>query len=310
MPYEDNKLINHLDSLVSESRNPSSFNLDQMTSSQIVELMNREDAQVPLAIAKCHKEIAAAIDCITDVLSLGGRLIYIGAGSSGRLGILDAVECPPTFSTDPGKILGIIAGGNQAIFKAVEGAEDDIEQGKQDLRNINFLSNDILVGIAASGRTPYVLGALDFASKLGAKTIGISCNPNSEIASRCEINICTDVGPEILTGSTRLKSATAQKQILNMLTTASMVRSGKVYQNLMVDVKASNKKLRARAIKIVMQATNSSREVSEKALLQSETSVKQAILQILAGVSPKKAKDALNLNNGFLRISIKSLRGE
>lgn len=221
--------------------------------------------------------------------------------------MLDAVECPPTFGVSHQQVIGIIAGGNQAIYKAVEGAEDDTELGKQDLNNIEFSSKDVLVGIAASGRTPYVIGALDHAREIGAKTVSLTCNPGAVIANHSDINICPVVGPEALTGSTRMKSGTAQKLVLNMLTTASMIRSGKSYENLMVDVNASNKKLYARAIRIVMQATDCDRLTAENALKQTQFKAKLAILHILRGVEPTAGQQILDGQQGFLRRAVNQL---
>lgn len=300
-------LLTQLNSMVSEERNPESMEIDLMDSTQILQTMNKQDQLVPIAIQACIPDIALAVDKIEAAFKLGGRLIYVGAGTSGRLGVLDAVECPPTFSVDSSQVVGIIAGGNQAIYKAVEGAEDDLELAKRDLQEIDFNAKDVLVGIAASGRTPYVIGALHYASSLKAQTVSLTCNPDSIIASHADISICPVVGPEILTGSTRLKSGTAQKLVLNMLTTAAMIRTGKSYQNLMVDVNASNEKLYARAIRIVMQATKCERQTAEDALQKTSYKAKPAILQILTGVDAKQAESILKENDGFLRKSVNSL---
>lgn len=300
-------LLSQLNTMVSEERNPNTMNIDLMDSKQILTAINNEDKSVPLAINNCLEPISKAVDFIVESFSQGGRLIYIGAGTSGRLGVLDAVECPPTFGVSHQQVIGIIAGGNQAIYKAVEGAEDDTELGKQDLNNIEFSSKDVLVGIAASGRTPYVIGALDHARGIGAKTVSLTCNPGAVIANHSDINICPVVGPEALTGSTRMKSGTAQKLVLNMLTTASMIRSGKSYENLMVDVNASNKKLYARAIRIVMQATDCDRLSAENALKQTQFKAKLAILHILTGVEPTAGQQILDGQQGFLRRAVNQL---
>lgn len=308
---EDNKiklaLLSQLNNMVSEERNPSSMQIDLMPTKEILKAINQEDIKVPNAIERCIEPIAQAVDAIVTSFKQGGRLIYIGAGTSGRLGILDAVECPPTFGVSSKQVVGIIAGGNQAIYKAVEGAEDDPELGKQDLIDNEFSPKDVLVGLAASGRTPYVLGALDHARSIGAVTVSVACNPNSVIEQYADINICPVVGPEVLTGSTRMKSGTAQKQILNMLTTASMIRSGKSFENLMVDVNASNKKLYARAIRIVMQATQCDRIVAEEALQKTQFKAKLAILHVLTGVEPTQGQLILDQHGGFLRAAVQSL---
>ncbi|HAS4358813.1 TPA: N-acetylmuramic acid 6-phosphate etherase, partial [Vibrio cholerae] len=244
-------LIAALSHLVSEGRNPDTMDIDLLSSQEIVERLNQQDKQVPLAVEAVLPQIAQAVDKITAAFKQGGRLIYLGAGTSGRLGVLDASECPPTFGVSDQMVIGLIAGGKEAMFTAQEGAEDNATLGAHDLQQIDFSSKDVLVGIAASGRTPYVIGALEYANDLGATTIALSCNPDSPIAEIAQIAISPVVGPEALTGSTRLKSGTAQKLVLNMLTTASMIRLGKSYQNLMVDVRATNRKLIARAVRIV-----------------------------------------------------------
>jgi len=303
----DPVLLQQLNNMMSEERNPDSKQIDLMDSKGILQLINNEDKKVPLAVERCIEPMSEAVDCIVNAFNKGGRLIYIGAGTSGRLGILDAVECPPTFSVSAKQVVGIIAGGDQAIYKAVEGAEDNKELGKQDLLGIKFNQNDILVGIAASGRTPYVIGALDYANQLGAKTVCVVCNEDSEISKHADIVICPVVGAEVLTGSTRLKSGTAQKLVLNMLSTASMIRTGKSYENLMVDVSATNKKLYMRAIRIVMQATECDATTAEQALIKTNLKVKLAILHILTGIDSEQGQVALLQNEGFLRRSVVSL---
>lgn len=294
-------LISALSSLVSEGRNPDTMDIDLLPTQKIVERLNSQDKQVPLAVEKVVPEIALAVDKITEAFKKNARLIYIGAGTSGRLGVLDASECPPTFGVSSEMVIGLIAGGQQAMFKAVEGAEDSDTLGETDLININLTPDDVLVGIAASGRTPYVIGALEYANQIGTTTVALSCNPDSPIAEIATIAISPVVGPEALTGSTRLKSGTAQKLVLNMLTTASMIRLGKSYQNLMVDVKASNKKLSARAIRIVMQATDCSTTVAKNSLKETNFDVKLSILTILTGMDVQQAKVQLDKQNGFLR---------
>ncbi|MCC4235088.1 N-acetylmuramic acid 6-phosphate etherase [Vibrio anguillarum] len=299
-------LLSALSHLISEGRNPDTMDIDLLSAQEIVERLNQQDKHVPLAVEKVIPEIALAVDRITYAFKHGGRLIYIGAGTSGRLGVLDASECPPTFGVSDQMVIGLIAGGKEAMFSAKEGAEDCAELGIQDLKSIHFTDQDVVVGIAASGRTPYVIGALEYANDLGATTIALSCNPDSPIAELAQIAISPVVGPEALTGSTRLKSGTAQKLVLNMLTTASMIRLGKSYQNLMVDVKATNRKLIARAVRIVMQATDCERAEAEYLLAQSNNNVKVAILMHLTGLSYAEAMDKLTESDGFLRRAMES----
>ncbi|EQA13799.1 N-acetylmuramic acid 6-phosphate etherase [Glaesserella parasuis SW140] len=253
---------------------------------------------MPLVIEKVLPQIAQAVEKIVEAFQQGGRLVYIGAGTSGRLGVLDASECPPTFGVSPEMVKGIIAGGERALRHPIEGAEDNKEAGKQDLQAVEFSQKDVLVGIAASGRTPYVLGALAYAKQLGATTVSIASNPNSAMSQIADIVIDTVVGAEVLTGSSRMKSGTAQKLVLNMLTTASMILIGKCYQNLMVDVQASNQKLVARAIRIVMQATECSREIAETTLVLAENNAKLAIMMILADLDKDGAEQLLSQQQG------------
>ncbi|MGF1910487.1 N-acetylmuramic acid 6-phosphate etherase [Vibrio kasasachensis] len=297
-------LIAALSHLVSEGRNPDTMDIDLLSSLEIITRINQQDKLVPLAVEKVLPEIAQAIDKITEAFKAGGRLIYMGAGTSGRLGVLDASECPPTFGVSDKMVIGLIAGGPEAILKAKEGAEDSLELGVEDLKNINFNTKDVVVGIAASGRTPYVIGALRYANQLGATTVALSCNPDSAIATEAQIAISPVVGPEALTGSTRLKSGTAQKLVLNMMSTASMIRLGKSYQNLMVDVKATNEKLVARAARIVMQATECDKSVATQALEKTCCDVKLAILMILTGMDIDTAKLQLIEKEGFLRRAV------
>lgn len=294
-------LLQTLTQLVTEQRNPNSMDLDQLSALEIVQLMNNEDKQVPLAIEKCLPQIAQTVEKVVAAFQSGGRLIYIGAGTSGRLGVLDASECPPTFGVSPEMVKGIIAGGDKALRNPIEGAEDNPQAGMNDLQSIDFSAKDVLVGLAASGRTPYVMGALHYAKSLGATTISIASNPNCAMSQLSDIAIETVVGAEVLTGSSRLKSGTAQKLVLNMLTTASMVLIGKCYQNLMVDVQASNQKLIARAVRIVMQATDCSKSEAESALQAADNHAKLAIMMILANVKRAEAERLLAENHGRFR---------
>jgi len=298
-------LLQTLSTLITEQRNPNSMHVDSLSALEIVQLMNQEDKQVPLAIEKCLPQIAQAVECIVAAFQQGGRLVYIGAGTSGRLGVLDASECPPTFGVSPEMVKGIIAGGERALRHPIEGAEDSKTQAEVDLQTIQFSSKDVLVGIAASGRTPYVIGALEYAKSLGSVTISIASNPNSAMANIVDIAIDTVVGPEVLTGSSRLKSGTAQKLVLNMLTTASMILMGKCYQNLMVDVQASNEKLKARAIRIVMQATDCDKTLAEETLKQADQNAKLAIMMILSGLDRVQAEALLEKHQGKLQLALK-----
>lgn len=298
-------LLQTLSTLITEQRNPNSMHVDSLSALEIVQLMNQEDKQVPLAIEKCLPQIAQAVECIVAAFQQGGRLVYIGAGTSGRLGVLDASECPPTFGVSPEMVKGIIAGGERALRHPIEGAEDSKSQAVVDLQTIQFSSKDVLVGIAASGRTPYVIGALEYAKSLGSVTVSIASNPNSAMANIVDIAIDTVVGPEVLTGSSRLKSGTAQKLVLNMLTTASMILMGKCYQNLMVDVQASNEKLKARAIRIVMQATDCDKALAEETLKQAVQNAKLAIMMILSGLDRAQAEALLEKHQGKLQLALK-----
>lgn len=297
-------ILKSLSTLITEQRNPHSINVDRLSALDIVRLMNNEDKQVTLAIEHCLPQIAQAVELIVLAFQKGARLVYLGAGTSGRLGVLDASECPPTFGVSDEMVKGIIAGGERAIRHPVEGAEDNKQAAVEDLTGITLSANDVLVGIAASGRTPYVIGGLEYAKSLGATTISITSNPNSTMANITDISIETIVGAEVLTGSSRLKSGTAQKMVLNMLTTASMILMGKCYENLMVDVKASNEKLKARAIRIVMQATECEQAFAEKALLEAEQNAKLAIMMILSNLPKEKAQALLEKHQGKLRAAL------
>ena len=295
----------NLAGMSTETRNSRTMDLDIMTPLEIVTVMNEEDARVPEAIKPQLNNIAQCVTWAAQSIEAGGRLIYMGAGTSGRLGVLDAAECPPTFGVSPETVVGLIAGGDKAFIKAVEGAEDSAELGRQDLVSIGLTSRDLVVGIAASGRTPYVLGGLEYAQNMGCHTVGISCNPGSAVGKAAELAIEVVPGPECLTGSTRLKAGTAQKLILNMISTATMVRCGKAFQNLMVDVVPTNEKLRGRAENIVMEATGTTRERAKEALLQSGDKVKTAILMILVGCGREEAEQKLEKTNGHIREAMK-----
>lgn len=295
----------NLAGMSTEARNSRTMDLDIMTPLEIVTVMNEEDARVPEAIKPQLNNIAQCVSWATQSIEAGSRLIYMGAGTSGRLGVLDAAECPPTFGVSPETVVGLIAGGDKAFIKAVEGAEDSAELGRQDLVNIGLTSQDLVVGIAASGRTPYVLGGLEYAKEMGCHTVGISCNPGSAVGGAAELAIEVVPGPECLTGSTRLKAGTAQKLILNMISTATMVRCGKAFQNLMVDVVPTNEKLRVRAENIVMEATGVAREQAKEALLQAGDKVKTAILMILVGCGREEAEEKLKKTNGHIREAMK-----
>lgn len=290
-----------LSNLVTESRNHHSEHIDTLSTLEMLKVINNEDKKVPFAVEATLPHIARLVDKVVTAFSQGGRLIYCGAGTSGRLGILDASECPPTYGTPHDMVIGLIAGGHKAILQAVENAEDNVQLGAEDLRQLNFNAKDVLVGIAASGRTPYVIGALEYARSLGAVTGAISCNPDSPIAQRADIAITPIVGPEVVTGSSRMKAGTAQKLVLNMITTGAMIKMGKVFGNLMVDVEATNAKLIERQIRIVMQATECDRATAEQALAQCQRHCKTAILMILAGVNAQQATQLLAQNKGVIR---------
>lgn len=282
-----------LSAIKTEQKNKRTENIDMLATWEILNLMNEEDKKVAFAVEKEIGNIEKAVDIIYEKLSKGGRLIYCGCGTSGRLGILDAVECPPTFGTDPELVQAIIAGGINAFVKAVEGAEDDYDLGERDLKAIQFTKQDVLVGIAASGRTPYVIGAVKYAKSIGAKTVSVTCCPGSELNSLTEISIAPQTGAEVITGSTRLKGGTAQKLVLNMLSTSVMIKLGKVYGNLMVDVKATNEKLLERTVSIVSSATGVGEETARKVLSQCDNSAKTAIVMIKCNYGKEEAENAL-----------------
>jgi N-acetylmuramic acid 6-phosphate etherase len=297
---------NTLGKLTTEARNPLSVGLDSLSAFEIVQLINAEDAKVAQAVGAVAAEIAEAIDIIADRLSQGGRLIYTGAGTSGRLGVLDAAECPPTFNTGPELILGLIAGGPEGLLRAIEGAEDSTDMGREDLQNLALSDLDVVVGIAASGRTPYVIGGLDYAREIGAFAIGFSCNQDAALKPHADLNIIPLVGPEVLSGSTRLKAGTATKMVLNMLTTGAMVRMGKTYSNLMVDLCATNEKLGERAQRIVKELTDCTGSEAGELLQHCDGEVKTAIVSQNLGISPQAARTRLESVGGHLRRALES----
>lgn len=293
-----------LEKIDTEQRNEKSAQIDCVPVLEMVRIMNEEDKKVPQAVEQVLPQIAEASEIIYGQLRNGGRLIYVGCGTSGRLGVLDAAECPPTFGTDYELVQALMAGGEGAFVKAVEGAEDDKELGVSDLQKINFSSKDALVGIAASGRTPYVIGAMEYAKTLGAPVIAVTCCPDSEIDRMADIGIAPAPGPEVITGSTRLKSGTAEKMVLNMISTTVMIQMGKVYGNLMVDVKATNEKLVERTIRIVRTCTDASVEDAKAALEKCDYSAKTAIVMLLLGISAEEAEAALKENDNRIRQTI------
>lgn len=294
-----------LSRLTTEARNPDTMQLDEMTPLEIAQTMNREDENVVSAVKDVLLEIATAITWATESLSAGGRIIYIGAGTSGRLGVLDAVECPPTFGVSPEVVVGLIAGGSGAFVKAVEGAEDSMTLCEEELKKIHLQAKDIVIGLAASGRTPYVIGGLRYAKAVGCKTVAIACNKGSEVGVEAQLAIEPTPGPEVLTGSTRLKAGTAQKMVLNMISTGSMVGIGKAYQNLMVDVKQSNEKLVIRAQNITMTATDCTREEAKQALEEADGHVKTAIVMILTNCDASTAKEKISRAGGKIHQAMK-----
>lgn len=296
-----------LEKLMTETRNQNTLNIDKVSTLEMVKMINNEDKKVAVAVEAELPRIAEAIDEIAIRMNKGGRLIYIGAGTSGRLGILDASECPPTYGVSEELVQGVIAGGHEAIFRAKEGAEDSKELALEDLKNKKITENDIIVGLAASGRTPYVIGGLEYANEVGAMTIAITCNAGSEVSKAAKISIAPVVGPEVVTGSTRLKSGTAQKLVLNMLSTGAMIKLGKVYGNLMVDVKATNEKLVERAKKIVCEATGVTREEAGKYLGETNSDVKLSIFMILSKLEKEEARKVLEKNKGYISEALKNI---
>lgn len=293
-----------LETLTTEAFRPELAGIDRLPTLEIASIMNGEDATVPAAVAACLPQIAAAIDDIAQRMARGGRLVYAGAGTAGRLGVLDASECPPTFDTDPSRVVGLIAGGPGAMVTSVEGAEDSRELAVKDLDALELTDRDTVVGVSASGRTPYAVGAVEHARARGSLTVGLSCNAGSALAAAADHGIEIVVGPELLTGSTRLKAGTAQKLVLNMFSTITMIRLGKTYGNLMVDLRASNDKLRARSRRIVALATGATDEDVERALAATDGEVKNAILTILGGVDGPSAARLLAESEGHLRTAL------
>ena len=293
-----------LKSLKTESRNPDTMDIDMLDTENILKKINNEDKKVALAVESELPHVAKAVDMVVQSIRHGGRVFYVGAGTSGRLGTLDASECPPTYGVSPELFQGVIAGGTKALYSSIEGAEDDRKQGKTDLIAHNVTGGDIVVGIAASGRTPYALGAMEYGRGIGCGTVGIACNKGSEMEGLADVMIAPEVGPEAVTGSTRMKAGTAQKMVLNMISTASMIKLGKVYTNLMVDMKPSNEKLKARAINIVRIATDSTEESVKTALEESGNNVKTAILMLLKDITKEQAGQELKKADGFIRKAI------
>jgi N-acetylmuramic acid 6-phosphate etherase len=294
--------------LITEQINQKSQGIDQMDVINVLTCINEEDKKIADAVEKVLPSIARAVELIVTSIKNGGRLMYIGAGTSGRLGVLDASECPPTFNTHPELVKGIIAGGETALRNAVEGVEDLEEQGLEDLKKENLNQNDVVVGIAASGQTPYVIGGLKYAQRIGAKTISLACNPESMIGEHADVAIEVIVGPEILSGSTRLKSGTAQKMVLNMLSTASMIQLGKIYNNLMVDLQASNHKLKTRAIRIITLLTDSNEDQAKTLLEQSDWNVKEALVMFKANIDRRKAQEYLEISEGRAALAIEKAK--
>ncbi len=305
------KLFKEISSLQTEQRNDSSMNIDTASVGEILNIINVEDKTVPSAVEKEIPYIVKAVDLIVESIKSGGRLFYFGAGTSGRLGVIDAAECPPTFGTDPELVQGYIAGGNEAMFRAQEGAEDYEENGAGDVVKAGITIKDIVCGIAASRRTPYVIGAVKKAKEIGAKTLYLTCNPRSDFdIKEVDVAICPNVGPEVIMGSTRMKSGTAQKLVLNMLTTASMIRLGKVYENMMIDLQMTNKKLVERSKRIIMTITGLSYEESENYLENAGGQVKTALVMIIANVSRDAALELLKRSDGFVRKAIELKLGQ
>ena len=292
--------MTQFDKLPTEQRNPNTENIDRLSTIDMVRRINDEDKKVAFAVERELDSIALAVDAIAEALAGGGRLIYCGCGTSGRLGVLDAAECPPTYSTDPEMVKGVMAGGESAMFRAAEGAEDNAEAGRKDMEELGLSGKDVLVGIAASGRTPYVLGAMKYASELGAKTVAVTCNKSSQMNQVADISIGVEPGPEVITGSTRMKCGTAEKMVLNMLSTGTMIKLGKVYGNLMVDVMPTNEKLVRRAVSIVATAANVDEELAKSTLEECGFSVKTAIVMLICGLNADEAKAELDKNGGVI----------
>ncbi len=311
--FRSKNLFDQLESLATEQRNPASMDIDARSITEILTIINSEDKKIALAVEKEISYVANAVELVVQAFKKGGRLIYVGAGTSGRLGVLDAVECPPTFGTDPEIVQGLIAGGKRAMFRAQEGAEDKEENGAKDINDKNVLANDVVCGIAASLRTPYVVGAVKRAKERGAATIYVTTNPRArlesaefaELAAAIDVAICPEVGPEVIMGSTRMKSGTAQKLVLNMITTTAMIRLGKVYENMMIDLQMTNQKLRERAKRVVMTITGVSYEEAADYLERANWHVKTTLVMIKTGVGREEAKTRLEKADGFVRAAIK-----
>jgi N-acetylmuramic acid 6-phosphate etherase len=301
---EDRRVFDEIASLVTESRNPRSERIDVLPTEEALEMINDEDATVPAAVRREIPRIAEAVDLVVSAVGGGGRLIYVGAGTSGRLGVLDAAECPPTFGTDPAKVRGVIAGGRKALVRAVEGAEDDANGGRREIENLAVGAGDVVMGIAASRRTPFVVAALESAIARGAKTVYLTCTPRDELTLAADVSICPVVGPEVIMGSTRMKAGTASKLVLNMITTCSMIRLGKVYENMMVDLMSTSRKLRERARRTLMIATGIDYDSACRELRRARGSVKRAIVMLRAGVGPAEAKRLLEEAGGLVRAAI------
>jgi len=303
---ENDRVFNELAGLVTESRNPNTKDIDLMSSMEIVQKINEEDKKVALAIEKELSYISEAVEIVVESFKSGGRLIYVGAGTSGRLGVLDAAECPPTFGTDPEMVQGLIAGGVEALVKAQEGSEDLVDLGREDISAKNITNKDVVCGIAASRRTPYVIGAIEEAKRRGAKTLAVVCNPREDLSFDVDVAICPVPGPEVIMGSTRMKAGTAQKMVLNMITTAAMIRMGKVYENMMVDLQQNSKKLIERSKKIIMTIANTEYDSAESFLNAANGNVKLAIIMAKTGLEIKASQDLLDANEGIIRKAISS----
>jgi N-acetylmuramic acid 6-phosphate etherase len=297
-----------LDDLTTEQQNPASLDIDAKSSREILAIINAEDKKVPLAVEACLDTVAALVDDVVAAFKKGGKLVYIGAGTSGRLGVLDASECPPTYGTKPEMVQGLIAGGREALVRSIENAEDNAEAGARDLERIGFGPGDVLVGITASGQAPYVLGAMRHARELGASVAAISCNASSETFALAKHRVFVNVGPEVVAGSTRMKAGTAQKLVLNMITTAAMIRMGKVYRNLMIDLVPVNKKLIERSKGLIIKATGCDREAASRALLESGNRPKIAILMVLLGISKDEADDLVASQDGHISLAIEAFK--
>ena len=302
----ESALFKEIQSLATEQRNPASKDFDNSSIQQILEIINTEDHLVPIAVRREIPYIAQAVELVVNAFKEGGRLFYVGAGTSGRLGIVDASECPPTYGTPPEMVQGLIAGGSQAVFKSKEGAEDLEENGVIAIKEAQVTSSDVVCGIAASRRTPYVVGAVKYARQIGCKTLFITCNPRSSFTLDVDVAMCPVVGPEVIMGSTRMKSGTAQKLVLNMITTTAMVQMGKVYENMMVDLQMTNKKLVERSIRTVMMITGTTYEEASHTLKEASGHVKTALVMLLANMTKQEAQDRLKNTEGFVRRAISS----